>query len=161
MSDLALKKGTVVFSQGDPGDCMYYIRWGKVGLYTGYKTLGQKKVAELVQGDYFGEMSLIDGEKRTVTAVVMEKDTSLEAVSQDTFARFLRDNPSKVYQIIEQLSHQLRETTKSYLAICQSVSNSVGAGADKVDESSDYRFGQNEHLRKIHESQASTPATNA
>ena len=161
MEDKTLKKGTIVFSQGDPGNCMYFIRWGKVGLYTGYKTLGQKKVAELTQGDYFGEMGLIDGEERPVTAVTLDKDTQLECVTKESFGQFLLNNPNKVYQIIEQLCHTLRQTTKNYLSVCQKVSDAVGTGDANVDASSDYRFAQDSQLREIHAQQAAAPTTNA
>ncbi|MDO4405257.1 MAG: cyclic nucleotide-binding domain-containing protein [Atopobiaceae bacterium] len=161
MSDKELKKGTVVYSQGDPGDCMYFIRWGKVGLFTGYKTLGQKKVAELMQGDYFGEMGLIDGEQRPVTAVVTERDTQIDCITRENFGQFLLNNPNKVYQIIQQLCHTLRQTTNDYLSVCQSVSDAVGGNASDVDATSNYRFEQDDQLREIHDQQAAEPSINA
>ena len=33
MSTKELKKGEVIFKQGDPSDCMYDILWGEVGIY--------------------------------------------------------------------------------------------------------------------------------
>ena len=161
MSDKALRKGTIVFSQGEAGDSMYFVRWGKVGLYTDYKTFGQKKVAELATGDYFGELSLIDGEDRDVTAVVLENDTQLDCISPDGFGQFLLDNPSKVYLIIERLCGRLRQADRDYLDVCRSVSDAVGGETDVVDEASDYRFAQHDQLREIHDQQAATSAANA
>lgn len=154
MEKTTLKKGMTVFWEGDSGDCMYLIRWGKVGVYVNYATSRQKKLAELNSGDYFGEMGLIDGEPRSATVVALESGTQLERIGRQEFAQFLAENPNKVYAIIQQLSHKLREGTKNYLDACRSVANVVGS--DEVDETSDYRFGQDERLRAIHDAHAAT-----
>ncbi len=155
MKTKALKKDSTVFWEGDAGDCMYYILWGKVGVYKNYATLHQKKLAELSSGDYFGEMGLIDGEPRSATAVVLEDGTRLDRIDESEFAQFLAENPAKVGRIIEQLSHKLRQTTKDYLEICRSVASAVGE-EHEVDGSSNYHFEQDDHLRTIHDAQAKT-----
>lgn len=150
MEDITLNKGAVVFNEGDSGDCMYYIRWGSVSVFSAYGTSKQKKLADLSEGDYFGEMGLIDGEPRSATVVVAEKGTILERIGEDEFAQFLVDQPNKVTAIIQQLSHKLRQTTKDYLEVCRSVSNAVGEEATSVDEDSDYRFTTDKRLAHIH-----------
>ncbi len=154
MREKALRKGTVVFKQGDAGECMYYVRWGKVGVFVDYGTPKQRQLAELNAGDCFGEMGLIDGEPRSATVVVMEGETVLERIGEDEFAEFLASNPNQVYAIIQQLSHKLRQVTKDYLEVCQSVAGAVGESADGVDDASDYHFAQDERLREIHDRQA-------
>ncbi len=156
MKEATLKKWQVVFWQGDPGDSMYYIRWGSVGVYTGYGTAKQKKLAELYQGDYFGEMGLIDQESRSATVVVLESGTKLYQIGEDDFEEFLIENPGKVYSIIQQMSHNLRRTTKDYLDLCKQVSNMVGTETKEVDESSDYNFAQNPELVSVHDNQQSS-----
>ena len=156
MKEKALRKGKIVFRQGDPGDCMYCIRWGTVSVYLGYGTNNQRKLADLVPGDYFGEMGLIDGAPRSATVVVMETGTVLDRIGEDEFASFLKENPSKVTAIIQQLCHKLRHTTQNYIDACRSVRDVVGQDATEVDASSDYQFGQDERLAKIHDNQAQT-----
>ena len=41
------KNGDVIFRQGDPGDCMYDIFSGRVGIYTAYGAPEEKLIAEL------------------------------------------------------------------------------------------------------------------
>lgn len=154
MKGQELKKGDVVFLQGDPGDCMYYIRWGKVGVYANYGTPGQKKLAELGEGDYFGEMGLLDGEPRSATVVALERGTLLNRIDEAEFGQFMAENPTKVYAIIQRLSHKLRQTTRDYLSICQSVSTAVGEENDMVDEASDYGFEQDDQLLAIYDKYA-------
>ncbi len=145
------RKGQIVFRQGEPGDCMYYIRWGVVGVYAGYGSGKEEKLAELKAGDYFGEMGLLDHETRTATVVSIEHDTVLGRITEDEFDEFLRENPARVMDILRGLSHKLRDTTKDYLEICQAVSKSVGAQSDEVAESTTYGFDQNETLKAIHD----------
>lgn len=161
MKEQKLKKGSVVFWQGEPGDCMYYIRWGRVGVFADYDTPNQKKLAELSEGDYFGEMGLLDGGERSATVVALEAGTLLNRIDEAEFGQFLAENPAKVYAIIQRLSHKLRQTTRDYLSVCGSVSAAVGNDAGKVDETSDYGFGKDDQLRAIHDQQAMTSATNA
>ena len=146
------RKGQVVFRQGDPGDCLYFIRYGSVGVYAHYGEKNEEMLADLHAGDYFGEMGLLDHTVRTATAVSLEYDTTLSRISDSEFDEFLREKPARVVDILQRLSHKLRATTKNYLEICQAVSESVGAQEDKVAESKTYGFAQNETLKAVHDS---------
>jgi CRP-like cAMP-binding protein len=130
---------------------MYYIRWGVVGVYAGYGSGKEEKLAELKAGDYFGEMELIDHQGRAATVVCLERDTQLDRISEEEFEEFLRENPARIVDIMGRLCHKLRETTKGYLKICHALNDSVGTQVDKVAESTTYGFEQNETLKAIHD----------
>ena len=66
-------KGAVIFRQGDPGDCMYDIQFGKVGIFDHYGEPDEKKIADLYIDQIFGEMGLLDHAPRSATAVALEK----------------------------------------------------------------------------------------
>lgn len=150
MKEQNYKKGETVCWEGDPGNCMYLVRWGSVGAYLHYATSKQKQLATLRAGDYFGEMGLLDGAPRSATIVVLERGTILERIGEDEFAEFLQTNPAKVQDILEQLCHKLRLVTKDYLDVCKSLGNAVSEGTTTVDESSNYHLNENEHLSAIH-----------
>ena len=156
MKDENYGKGKVVFRQGDPGDCMYYVRWGSVGVFADYGTPREKRLATLHHGDYFGEMGLIDGEARTATVVSLDWDTVLGRIDEDEFAEFLSENPARVHDILARLCHKLRDVTANYLEVCASVRQSVGDGAAEVDASSDYHFVENPYLVGVHDRVAQT-----
>lgn len=161
MKEEKYRKKQVVFREGDSGDCMYYIVWGSVGVYIGYGTPSEKKLAELRQGDYFGEMGLLDHEKRSATIVSLDHDTVLNRISDEEFEEFLKTNPAKVMDILRRISHKLRDTTKNYLEICQAVNTSVGTEVDQVDESEVYGFGKNDQLRSVYEDVRAHEGTDA
>ena len=67
----------VIFNEGTPGEEMYIIYSGKVGLYT-QRASGQKELlATLEAGDFFGEMALVDDSPRSATAIAEEDKSSL------------------------------------------------------------------------------------
>lgn len=159
MKEERFRRRQVVFRQGDPGDCLYYIVWGSVGVYANYGERGEEKLAELRAGDYFGEMGLLDHERRSATVVSLDHDTVLNRISEEEFEEFLRERPARVVDILQRLSHKLRDTTKAYLEICHAVSDTVGAQADQLDEDTTYGFDRNETLRAVHDDMQ--PATGA
>ncbi len=152
MKEERYRKGQVVFREGDAGDCLYYVRWGSVGVYTDYGTRSAKKLAVLGIGDYFGEMGLLEHESRSATIVSLDHDTVLNRISDTEFEEFLKENPAKVMDILRRLSHKLRDTTRKYLEICQEVNKSVGSDAKSITEAKVYGFAQSEPLKAVHDS---------
>ena len=114
------EKGTVIFRQGDPGDCMYDILSGKVGIYAAYGTENEKLLTELAAGGYFGEMGLLDKAVRSATAVALEA-CEADVVTEAEFKDFLAKNPDKVLAIMQQLSQRLRQRTQDYVDACHAV----------------------------------------
>ena len=151
MAEEKFRKGQVVFWQGDPGDCLYYIRWGSVGVFANYGKENEEKLAELRAGDYFGEMGLLDHEARSATVVSLDRDTVLNRITEEKFDEFLRQNPARVVDILTRLCHKLRDATKGYLEICQALDNAVGTRTGEMTDSGTYGLEQNQTLKAIHD----------
>lgn len=77
------KAGDMVLRQGDPGDLFYLIRSGAVDVLS-----DDKKIAELKQGQYFGEAALITDEPRNASVVASEKSI-FYALGKDDFRAVL------------------------------------------------------------------------
>ena len=62
--------GRIVFTEGDPGDSMYFIVQGRIRIEKRSQTAGApgKTLAVLEAGDYFGEMALFDQKPRSASA---------------------------------------------------------------------------------------------
>ena len=125
MNKAVFKKGEVIFRQGDPGNCMYDIVWGSVGVYAEYGTPNEKKLAELRAGDFFGEMGLLEQSPRSATVVALENDTQVSAIMESDFRDYFAANPAKVFTIMQMLSQKLRKTTQDYLEVCRTVYETV------------------------------------
>jgi CRP-like cAMP-binding protein len=89
----------LIFNQGDPGDSFYIIHDGRVGIYISEKSkIGsgeqQIKVAELKNGNSFGELALLYGQPRAATAVSLEI-TELIVLSKDGYDKVIRSVQSE------------------------------------------------------------------
>jgi len=81
------ESGEAIIRQGDPGDLFYMIRSGSVDVLV-HDGTEQKKVAELKEGQYFGEAALITEEPRNATIVAREK-CIFYALAKDQFRAVL------------------------------------------------------------------------
>ncbi len=111
-----LNTGEVIFKDGDPGDEMYLIKSGKIRIS---KPAGEveKTLAVLKEGDFFGEMSVIDGSPRSATATAIEP-AELVIFDREVFMNQVRENPLIEY-VLHTLIRRLRETDEQikYLLI--------------------------------------------
>jgi len=103
------KPGDVIFKAGDPGDELYIVRKGKVAIQLGNRTL-----AELGEGEVFGEMALIDAGPRSAT-VVAETDCEIVPVSEKQFLFMTSEAPYFALSLMRIVVQRLR-TANSALA---------------------------------------------
>ena len=79
-----------VVRQGEPGDVLYLVARGELVVRVRVEN-GEKEVARLGRGAFFGEMSLLTGEPRTATVVALT-EAALLAVDREAFSRVFAQN---------------------------------------------------------------------
>jgi len=100
----------VMFRAGDAGDAMYLIERGKVRICVQATDGHEVTLTELGRGDFFGEMALLDGKRRSANAVVAE-DARLAVLSREHFLSFVMGgNPSVALEMLTALANRLRHT---------------------------------------------------
>ena len=109
LSDKTVPQNTRLFRQGDKGDAMYLIESGRVRISIRDEDDAEVILAELAQGDFFGEMSIIDGRQRSADAKVID-DARLAILSRDAFLSFVRSNPDVALEMLSALTDRLRRT---------------------------------------------------
>ena len=109
LSDKTVPQNTRLFRQGDKGDAMFLIESGRVRISIRDEDDAEVILAELAQGDFFGEMSIIDGRQRSADAKVIE-DARLAILSRDSFLSFVRTNPDVALEMLSALTDRLRRT---------------------------------------------------
>lgn len=82
--------GEVIFWEGEPGVGMYIVQQGEVGIYKEYGKHGQKELARLRPGDFFGEMALLEDDCRSATAVARGETRLFGVIHPDLFHLFRR-----------------------------------------------------------------------
>src|SRR5881398_3527339 len=103
------KAKTVLFRAGEEGNAMYLIEQGKVRISVQATDGHEMTLAELGRGDFFGEMALLDGQRRSANAVVAE-ESRLAVLSRGHFLFFMRSNPNVALEMLTALAHRLRRT---------------------------------------------------
>jgi len=102
------KSSEVVFWQGEPGVGMYIVQSGEVGIFQDYDTAEQKQLACLSQGDFFGEMALLEDDNRSATAVSLSESHLLGVFHPDLFDLFER-KPELGIKVLVTLANMLAQ----------------------------------------------------
>ena len=89
--------GDQIIRQGDPGDRFYLIRQGKVSVRKGYP---ETQIAELAEGDFFGEMALLSGQPRNAS-VWAKESCLLYSLHKDRFHAALAETVSMEAEVRE------------------------------------------------------------
>jgi CRP-like cAMP-binding protein len=103
--------GTVLTKAGESGDSFFFIIDGRVSVETraGYGD-------PLQPGDFFGEMSLLDGEPRSAT-ITATTDVRLLVVDRSHFWRLLNETPDLVRRMLAVLSRRVRRLEQATYAV--------------------------------------------
>jgi CRP/FNR family cyclic AMP-dependent transcriptional regulator len=102
------KKGEFLFKEGEQAEHLYMIRSGRVQIS---KRIGKtdEEIQILGEGEFVGEMAVINSEPRSATAIALE-DCELISMNKESFDNSVRDNHKFAISVIELLSDRLRET---------------------------------------------------
>jgi CRP/FNR family cyclic AMP-dependent transcriptional regulator len=102
-------RGTVLFSEGDPGDSLYIVVSGKVKLGRRSSDGRENLVAVMGPSDQFGELSLFDPGPRTATAVAVT-DTRVAVLPKEALVQWVSDRPQIALQLMRVIARRLRRT---------------------------------------------------
>lgn len=104
------RRGEVVFHQGDPGDALYVVVEGRVKITLPSDTGDEAILATLRPGDFFGELSLLDGAPRSATAVALDPTETL-VLGRDRVRDLIDRVPSFRDALLTAITHELRRIT--------------------------------------------------
>lgn len=111
LEDVAFGPGELVFKRGDPGDAIFIVASGEVEIFV-EDTTGQRIVFETAkQGDFFGELSLLDGDPRSASAVAIAQTSALRIDRDDLSLLFTR-HPTAALDVLAVIGRRLREADK-------------------------------------------------
>jgi CRP-like cAMP-binding protein len=109
-------KNATIFEEGVPGDYMYLIQNGQVKV-TKVSEDGREKILAIhSEGDFFGEMALVEREPRSASIKTM-RPCVLLALSRNDFLSLLRQNPDISLELIRVLSQRLRDANGQVRAL--------------------------------------------
>ena len=100
-------KNSVILFEDDPGDALYIVSSGQVKVVLIGEDGREVILSVLSDGDFFGEMSLIDDEPRSAHVIAM-KDSQLLVLRRDDFQQQIQQLPSIALKVLKVLVGRLR-----------------------------------------------------
>jgi hypothetical protein len=100
---LTFERGKVILREGEPGNSLYMLTSGKVKAFV-KKDGKQVPIAELEEGAFFGEMSILTGKPRTATIVATESSELLE-LDRPTLDSITQTHPH-VWDVLQEFANQ-------------------------------------------------------
>lgn len=105
------KKGRIIFFEGDTGKFLYLIKKGKVEIYR-KEGKEEKHIAVLGEGDFLGEMSIIEKEKRSASCRAIE-DVEIMLFSKRNLEELIEKKPKAACKILFQIAKVLSKRLRS------------------------------------------------
>lgn len=94
--------GDTIFKKGSIGGIMYIILEGEIEIYVDGSVVGK-----LFEGQILGEMSLVENEPRSATAIA-KTETKIVPIDRETFLIIVKEEPLFALFVIKDLSHKIR-----------------------------------------------------
>jgi CRP/FNR family cyclic AMP-dependent transcriptional regulator len=101
-------EGSSVVREGEPGDTFYVILEGEAKVLSG----ARRVLNRLQPGDFFGEISLLDGGPRTAT-VVADTPLTMLALPRRGFLRSIEQEPAVGVKLLAHAAGMLRRLERS------------------------------------------------
>lgn len=103
-----LGKDALVFGQEDAGDALFVIAQGRVKVVLYGESGKEITLSFFTQGEFFGEMSLLDNMPRSANVVTTENSVLL-ILQREQFKKHLVETPTTAINILGELSRRLRK----------------------------------------------------
>lgn len=105
-------KHTVLIQEGDLSDSLYIILSGKVKIYVSDDNGKEVILRTQKEGEYFGELALMDARPRSASVMTLEK-SRLAVVSKAIFNNCLKEHPDFALKLLCALAQRVRSLTES------------------------------------------------
>ena len=133
MIEKTFNDGEIIIKEGDTGNTFYYLLEGKVAVYKNYGEDDQVQIRILEEGQYFGEMAIIETYPRS-TSVIADGDVKVQEIAAEELNEYFKDNPEKIVLIMKQLGKRLKEMTADYDEAKKMLTDLRSSGSSKKYE---------------------------
>jgi CRP/FNR family cyclic AMP-dependent transcriptional regulator len=103
---LEIEKGGAIFHEGDAGAFMCIVNSGKISVMKTNQDGEIIEIATLQEGRTFGEMAVLDGERRSATCLAAT-ECNLLTLSKDSMDRMLLDVPATAAKVVRAVAVSL------------------------------------------------------
>jgi len=101
-------KDAIILLEDEEGDTLFVILKGKVKVTT-FSESGKEVIFSILnEGDFFGDMSLLDGKPRSATVISIE-ESELRLIRRSDFNKLIETHPGIALRVLEELTSRLRK----------------------------------------------------
>ncbi len=138
-------KNAVIIHEGDVADSLYIIDSGRVKVYCSDKN-GKDFVLDILdEGDYFGELALLDDDRRSASVRAMEP-SRFQVIYKQDFSKVLDAHPNISRTLIRNLTRRIRKLTNDVKSLAlqdvygrvtkvlTALAKPIGGGEARVEE---------------------------
>ena len=137
------KKSNIILFEEDPGDSLFIIKEGKVKI-TRLSEEGKEVILSILgEGEFFGEMSLLDGESRSANVIALA-DSEVFILKREDFLNILTDNPQITISLLEELAYRIRKSDQQieYLSLADAENRVAMTLLRIAEESGTFKMGK-------------------
>lgn len=110
------KSGNLIFLEESEGKNLFFVIDGSVKVTRLSKDGREVILAMLNAGDFFGEMSLLDGESRSANVIALE-NTEVLSLNRNDFLDVLNDYPKIAIQLLKEMTSRLRKSDRQIVSL--------------------------------------------
>ncbi len=108
MKEVSVKKNTQVITQGDTSRSLFIISKGRLKVFANDEHGNQTIFTFLSEGDFFGELSLLDSAPRSASVTAVD-DCTLLTLSHQNFQNILEEHPEISQPLFTALTMRIRQ----------------------------------------------------
>jgi len=108
--------GQMILLEASEGEQCFFVTEGSVKITRLSKKGREVILAILSDGDFFGEMSLLDGEFRSANVVALD-DTEVLTLNRNDFLLVLNNYPQIAIRLLKEMAHRLRKSDRQIASL--------------------------------------------
>jgi CRP-like cAMP-binding protein len=105
--ELVFEPGQAIVQEGEPGEALFVVMAGQAKVVRKKRT-----VAHLLPGDFFGELSALDGGPRTAS-VVAETPVRVLRLFRHTLMKMIKDEPQVAMKLLDGIVRRIRQVSRA------------------------------------------------
>ena len=110
------ESGKFIFLEDSEGEQCFFVVQGSVKVTRLSKEGREVILAMLNEGEFFGEMALLDGESRSANVIALEQ-TEVLTLNREDFLVVLHDYPQIAIQLLKEMAHRLRKSDRQIASL--------------------------------------------
>jgi len=107
------KKGEIIMKEGDVGKSFFKLLEGKAGVYADYAKKNPFRLGFLNEGEFFGEMAILEESPRSAT-IIAETAVTVAEIPEKEMTKYFSENPDQIIELMKHLGNRIQTMAADY-----------------------------------------------